>query len=120
MYVKVTAGEHLTGAKGDFIIEVKDGPIYSDYAAVVLGDDAKWDDGNLVDLGHTDFSEAMGCSPNTLHTLEFLPDQTKYEKNKGIVAFRYAYWHNDEGITAVITTRNIFIVGANGKTIDRV
>lgn len=33
---------------------------------------------------------------------------------------RYAWWPSDDFISAVITTRNIFIMGDDGKTIDRV
>lgn len=121
MYVKVTAGDHPYGAKGDFLTEVHP-PIYSDFIAAKLGKNAEWDDDkNLISPGDVDWDKELGASIDYLHMLEFTADQTQYEANKDIVAFKYAWWHDpDTGITAVITTRNIFILGANGKTIDRV
>ena len=120
MYVKVTAGNHPYGQRGEFLIEVEP-PIYFDHVAVKLGKNAQWDDDhNLVSPGDVDFSEALGASINYLHMLEFTADQTQCEVNQDMVAFRYVWWHSAKGIEAVVTTRNIFIVGENGKTIDRV
>ena len=119
MYVKVTAGDHIHGQRGDFLTEVTP-PIYSDYAAAKL-DNAKWDnDGKLISW-EIDWNEALGASVQYMHFLEFHIDQTEYERMNGMVAFRYVWWHDrDRGIEAVVTTRKIFIVGENGKTIDRV
>lgn len=120
MYVKVTAGHHPYGQRGDFLIEVH-GPIYSDFAAATLGKNAQWDDDHtLVSPGDVDWGDVMGASINYLHMLEFIADQTQYEANENMVAFRYAWWESDKGIEAVVTTRNIFILSDQGKTIDRV
>jgi len=120
MYVKVTAGHHPYGQRGDFLIEVEP-PIYFDFTAAKLGKNAEWDENHdLVSPGDIDFSEALGASVDYLHMLEFTADQTQYEANQNMIAFRYVWWHSDRGIEAVITTRNIFIVSDNGKTIDRV
>ncbi len=109
MYVKVTAGDHPYGAKGDFLTKVHP-PIYSDYAAASIDED-----------GEVNFQEAMGADPNFIHHLEFDKTQTRYEENKNMVSFRYVWWDDpDTGLTAVVTTRNIFILGDNGKTIDKV
>ena len=120
MYVKVTAGAHPYGQRGDFLTKAHP-PLYSDYAATHLPD-AKWDDeGHLISWGDVDWSEAMGAQCEYVHFLEFEIEQTVYEQLNGMVAFRYVWWSDPEtGLTAVITTRNIFIVGENGKTIDRV
>lgn len=120
MYVKVTAGDH-PGPKGDFLHEVHP-PIYSDYVSAPLGEDAQWgEDGKLIHPGLMDFSEALRASINHLYMLEFIPDQTEYEVNKNIVGFRFVYWDDPgTGLTAVITTRRIFILSDQGKTIDRV
>jgi hypothetical protein len=120
MYVKVTAGAHPYGQRGDFLIEVEP-PIHFDHIAAPLGENAQWDaDHNLVSPGDIDFQKAIGADINYLHMLEFTADQTQYEANKEVVAFRYVWWASDKGIEAVVTTRRIFIVGENGKTIDRV
>lgn len=126
MYVKVTSGNHSHGQRGDFLCEV-DPPIYSDHISVKLTDDAKWEpsEGNatgraLVEHG-IDFEAALNAHIDFLHLLEFNPEQTDYEIKENMVSFRYVWWHDEKtGLTAVITTRNIFILGANGKTIDRV
>ena len=53
--------------------------------------------------------------------LEFIADQTQYEANQNMVAFKYVWWDDPvTGITAVVTTRHIFILSDTGKTIDRV
>lgn len=121
MYVKVTGGRHHFGGRGDFLTRVEP-PLYTDYTAIELADDARWgDDGELESLGSTDFHEALGAAIEFIHMLEFQPERTVYEENTGIVAFRYAWWHDSKtGLTAVVTTRSIFVLGENGKTIDRV
>ena len=109
MYVKVTAGDHPYGAKGDFLTRVYP-PIYFDHIAAVLDEN-----------GEVDFEKALNASLDFIHHLEFDTSQTVYEQNKNMVAFRYVWWEDPEtGLTAVITTRNIFILGETGKTIDRV
>ena len=119
MYVKVTAGDQA-GIKGDFLTKVYP-PIYSDYIAAPLGKDAEWKDDFLVHPGHIDFAEAIGADINHLYMMEFVADRTAYEEAKDIIAFRYVWWNDpDTGLTAVITTRKIFIIGENGKTIDSV
>ena len=131
MYVKVTAGTGPNGMHGDFLCEVTP-PIYFDYAAVELGEDAEWEEDSrvtedaqpgmvLVNPGIIDFNKALNAHIEYMHLLELIPNQTRYEKNKNLIAFRYVWWNDPEtGLTAVITTRNIFILGDNGKTIDRV
>jgi hypothetical protein len=43
------------------------------------------------------------------------------ETDMGNLIVKYAWWHlPDIGTVCIITTRNIFILGDNGKTIDRV
>lgn len=117
MYVKVTAGTH----GGDFLAKVHP-PLHSDFIAVPLGKNAVWDENhNLVSPGDIDFGEALNIYMEYGHVLEISADQTQYEANKNMIAVRYAWWNDpDTGLTAVITTRNIFILGENGKTIDRV
>ncbi len=121
MYVKVTAGHGPNGMHGDFLCEVTD-PIYFDYVAAPIGEDATFDeDGKLTNPGSIDFNEALHAHIEFMHLLELNPDQTRFEDNQGIIAFRYVWWNDPElGITAVITTRRIFIVGPDGRTIDRV
>ena len=114
MYVKVPT------STADFLIEVT-APIFFDHAAVVIGKTAEWDEkGNLTSLGDTDWDKALQASVSYLHLLEFTADQTRYEAHENMVAFRYVWWHSEKGIEAVITTRPIYIIGENGKTIDRV
>lgn len=131
MYVKVTAGNHVGGGRGDFLARVHP-PLYSDHIAAKLGPNAEWEPCEGMRSGRQlknpgqalDFEEAIGAHIDFLHLLEFSPEQTEYERNQGpngLVSFRYVWWEDpDTGLTAVITTRNIFILGENGKTIDRV
>lgn len=119
MYVKVTAGNHPFGQRGDFLTRVHP-PLYSDFAAIEISGMEWNEDGSVKSWDSVDWAEVVGPH-QALYMLEFQPDQTEYERNKGIVAFRYARWDDpSQGGVAVVTTRNIFIVGENGKTIDRV
>ena len=122
MYIKVTAGDGPNGRHGDFLCAVWP-PIYFDHVAVEVGEDAVWDtDGStLLNPGTIDFNKALNASIEFMHLLELEPDQTRYEVNKNLFGFRYVWWNDpDTGLTAVVTTRNIFILGNDGKTIDRV
>ncbi|KKM60535.1 hypothetical protein LCGC14_1540800 [marine sediment metagenome] len=122
MYIKVTAGDGPNGMHGDFLCKVFP-PIHFDYVAEEIGEDAVWDtDGStLLNPGTIDFNKALNAHIEFMHLLELHPLQTTYEKNKNLFTFRYVWWIDPEtGLTAVITTRNIFILGENGKTIDRV
>lgn len=111
MYIKVTVGD----GHGDFIQEVGPGPLESGSVAI------KWEP-NALDINileqvakHLDIHWAQA------HLLEIDPHQTKYELNEGLLAVRYVWWYvPDSGTEGVVTTRNIFIVGNDGKTIDRV
>lgn len=107
MYIKITAGE----GHGDVLYDAGD-QVQSGYVAAPL------QEGNSE---YPDFTKAIGVAIHEIHICEFRPDQTKYEKNHGLFAFRYAWWITDGvGVVCVVTTRNIFIVGDDGKTIDRV
>lgn len=124
MYVKVTCGvsPHSKRPTGDFLCEVHT-PIYFDVVAAPVGGNAEWDEnGYLIHPGDVDFGKAMGVDGlSYLHVLEIAAEQTEYEKARGLVPFRYVWWHDpDKGIMGVVTTRHIFILGDNGKTIDRV
>jgi hypothetical protein len=111
MYVKITAGER----HGDVIFETS-GAVNYDTIAAKLGGNA-----TETSIGDVDFGEAVGVTFNELSVLEIDRSQTRYEEGKGIFVFRYAWWVDDRrGFVGVVTTRNIFIVGDNGKTIDRV
>lgn len=121
MYIKVTHGDNMGG---DFLIEATD-PLYSGLAAIPF--DPNQDDDIVEALSHElgrqlSSSESPVPLPfNHAYVLEIDPAQTEYEKNKGVLAVRYVWWFElNDGIHVVITTRNIFIVGDNGKTIDRV
>jgi hypothetical protein len=107
MYIKVTAGN--TSPIGDFLIEVHP-PVFSGLVAAPINDN-----------GDVDFAQAINADIHYLHALELNYDQTVYEEGQEMVSFRYVYWDDPEtGLTAVVTTRHIFILNDNGKTIDRV
>lgn len=112
MYVKVT----LSDGHGDFIQEVGPGPLESGSVTIkrYLDDDAE---ANIL----TQVAEALDIVWAQAHLLEIDPQQTKYELNEGLLTVRYVWWYvPDSGTEGVVTTRNIFIVGNDGKTIDRV
>ena len=124
MYVKVTNGRdpHLPGQHtGDFLAQVTP-PLHSDHIAAPVGKNAeKTETGKVLTIGDVDFPSEIGADFETMHVLEMSPDQTVYEANNEMFAFRYVWWDDPQtGRTAVVTTRNIFILGENGKTIDRV
>ncbi|KKL12245.1 hypothetical protein LCGC14_2537730 [marine sediment metagenome] len=106
MYVKITAGSH----GGDLIFETA-GPIESGALAAEVDND-----------GEVAYTEAIPSMPALLHMLEIdLEQRTKYERTSGLVRIRWARWPDqEEGSVGLVTTRNVFIVGDDGKTIDRV
>ena len=110
MYVKVTMDvEH-----GDTFWQTE-GPIDSGLYTVPFKDDG---DGPIFD-----FQKGLPSVPLLLHIHEIdMDQQTEYERNKNIVAVHFATWPDPENVQSigVVTTRNIFILGDNGKTIDRV
>lgn len=110
MYVKVA---YCDEQMGDFLIEVT-GPIHSGLVALPYDPDAQDHDisGEL--------RKVLDLSLSRVHVLEIEQNQTQYEANQGFVAVRYVWWEDDDGHHAVVTTRPIFVVGDNGKTIDRV
>lgn len=111
MYISITAGQ----GHGDVLQDVGDGPIESGTVAVEWGEDSD-DNDILAELSkHLDITWGA-------RLLEIDPAQrTEYERNKGIIAVRYAWWYvPDNGAMGVATTRNIFIVGDDGKTIGKV
>lgn len=124
MYIKVTHGATMGG---DFLIEVV-GPIISGVAALPF--DPKAQDHDIGGELSREIRRQMGLPSdgdefvsifNRVHVLEIDQDQTQYEANKGLIAVRYAYWEEpNDGLHAVVTTRNIFILSDAGKTIDRV
>lgn len=125
MYVKVTAGRDPQSPgqhHGDFLAEVVP-PLYSDHVAAPLGRNAERSEkGAILTVGDVDFPGAIGAEFAVLHVLEIDPQNTVVQEDGSeLFSFRYAWW-DDPGVgrTAVITTRNIFVLGANGKTIDRV
>jgi hypothetical protein len=110
MYVKVTGdAEH-----GDTIWETG-GPVQSGFYAILIEQVV---DGDPV----FDFKDGLPYVPSTLHIHEIdVSQQTKHEKEHNRVAVRFAWWPDAAGDSVgVVTTRNIFLVGDNGKTIDRV
>lgn len=47
--------------------------------------------------------------------------RSEYEKGQGMIGLNCAWWLDDDlGTVAVVTGRPIFILGADGQTIDRV
>lgn len=109
MYVKVTADvEH-----GDTLWETS-GPVSSGFYGVPFEDDGN---GPIFD-----FQKGLPAVPSELNVHEIdTSNQTEYERTKRIVAVRFAGWPDSQGRSVgVVTTRNIFILGSNGKTIDRV
>lgn len=128
MYVKVTQGR---GMGGDFLLKVRSDEINSGTA--VLPWDSEKMDGDL--LGDNDIGQGLwealdmgGQWWRLLHVLEIDTDQfvvADASSEKGTTDERllakYAWWwHEDGGAEAVVTTRNIFILGENGQTIDKV
>lgn len=121
MYVKVSAADL---ANADFLTEVSQ-PLHSGSAVVALGGNAKWDDdGRLRSPGDVDFSKALRASVEYIHVLEFTGFRSHCETDEAgntLMPFRYAWWEDmAKGLTAIVTTRPIFILGDNGKTIDKV
>lgn len=121
MYVKVTKGRGQGVPPGDFLCEVSQ-PVHSGTATVGIPQEAKWrEDGTLLWPGNIDYSAALGVDLATVHQLEMSCGPTPNGNQPGTLVFRYAYWADPAtGLTAVVSTRNIFIIGANGKTVDRV
>jgi hypothetical protein len=127
LYLKVAYGDHQSG---DFLLNVT-GPLHSGVVAIPF-DPNKDNDivGQLEKaLGEVGAREAGQIGQedryqpkfNYAHILAIDPAQTLYEKNQGYVAVRYVWWDEPmDGINVVITTRSIFILGDNGKTIDKV
>ncbi len=111
MYIKVTVGD----GHGDFIQEVGPGPLESGTIAVEWDPDAE--DNNVL----AKVAQELDIVWSQARLLEIDPQQTRYELNTGVAAVRYVWWYvPDSGAEGVVTTRNIFIVGNDGKTIDRV
>jgi hypothetical protein len=124
MYVKVTHGDAMGG---DFLLPVT-GPIHSGSIAISFDPNAQDHDvgGELAkELGrqmlYGDGAAVQSMPLNRIHVLEIDQHRTQYEANKNLLAVRYVWWDEPmDGLHAVVTTRNIFIVGDDGKTIDRV
>jgi hypothetical protein len=131
MYVKVTQGADMGG---DFLLLVRSDSIISGTA--VLPWDSEKQDGKL--LGDNDPAgelwkqlEMEGTWWRLVHVLEIdteqfvvaeasgQGDEVEFGPEKLILKYAW-WWHEDGGAEAVVTTRNIFIVGEDGKTIDRV
>ena len=125
MYVKVTNGRDPNQPglhTGDFLAEVVP-PLRSDHIVAEVGKNAeRGDTGRLITVGDVDFAYAIGAEFARMHVLEVAPEQTTSpDPDTEMFAFRYVWWDDPAvGRVAVITTRNIFILGENGKTIDRV
>ena len=113
MYISVTAGE----GHGDFLQDVGKGPIES--GTVALEWDEEAEDNNILSklaeyLKLPWWTEARVLEVNA-------SQRTEFERNKGWIAVHYAWWYvPDVGSVGVATTRNIFIVGDDGKTIGKV
>ena len=117
MYIKVTAG--ADGNVGDFLLPInlsERGGLRFGYVTMPWSDDPESEfdyAAMMAAVGGTDVNE-------TMHVLEFTPDRTDYERDKGVASFKFARWHDrDSGMVTVATTRNIFILNDDGKTIDR-
>lgn len=121
MYVKVTAGGGENVPTGNYLAEVH-GDLFFDTHATPLGRNAVWDDdGRLRSPGDIDFSGLLRVEGSfSLHVLEFTISREEFEQHGEVVPFRFAWWRDPkDGLVGVVTTRNIFILGENGKTIDR-
>lgn len=129
MYIKVAYGDHQSG---DFLLDVT-GPIHSGLAAIKYDPEAVDNDvvgelgrtlerARLRELGQDQSDDLIHPIPfNHAHVLTIDPAQTKYERRQGLVGVQYAWWDEPmDGLHVVITTRPIYILGDNGKTIDKV
>lgn len=109
MYVKVT---HYDDTKTS-IFEV-DGEIITGHH---FATDEKPDAQAVLGFDHWDFSASWLASDGPTG---------RYEDGTGKIGgdcweYRYAWWRNGEGLVhAVITSGRIYLLGDNGKTIDRV
>lgn len=107
MYVKVNQGR-----EGQDLIFAARNPITSGFAYFDPSEvdtshgEPEWLDhlGDLIPHGDWYLGEVFPQNFN---------DEQKYR-------IRYAWWPSDDGWSGVVTTRNIFILGDNGKTIDKV
>jgi hypothetical protein len=106
MYVKVPS----INDQGDFITQAA-GPINSGTVLLDFGPN----DTEVLDQ----LNEAIDANVSYLHVLQVGIGE---RPPLGPVSVRYATWYDPtEGqVEGVVTSRHIFIVGENGKTIDRV
>lgn len=121
MYVKVTAGGGPDVPTGNFLAEVH-GELFYDTHATPLGENAVWESDRLQSPGDIDFRALLRVDVAlSLTVLEFSIAHKEYLEAGRVVPFRFVWWRDPkEGLRGVVTTRNIFILGDNGKTIDRV
>lgn len=122
MYVKVN--QAFGGS--DFLIEVSTTPILSGTVAVnktaVNWADPSYDIGHELAVAIFGTDESYLTSPwDELHVLQIDNEgQSEYERQNDLLAVKYAWWAENDSRKCVVTTRNIFIVGNDGKTVDRV
>lgn len=119
MYLSVTAGI----GHGDFLIEAQD-PIYSGTAVIPWANTPDHDVGSLL-WNYLELAERDWWAE--LHVLEIddegIVDEATPEGTGGrrVLVPKYAWWMKpDVGCCGIVTTRTIFILGTNGKTIHRV
>lgn len=132
MYVKVTFGKRMGG---DFLLELpRKTPIHSGSYAIPFDPDARDHDiagglgkaiaedieGEAQTKDHEDSQRSFFAGG--LHVLEIEQHQTQYEANKGLLVVKAVWWTDPEdGMPhGVVTTRNIFLQGDDGRTIERV
>lgn len=126
MYAKVTYGDAMGG---DFLCEVYS-PIHSGSMAIPFDpEDSDHNPGLKLAkavgremLPRTQEGDYQAMPFNTCHVLAITEDKrTEYERNTGQLVVKFVWWDEPgDGLHAIVTTRNIFITGENGKTIDRV
>ncbi len=112
MYISITAGQ----GHGDFLQDIGQGPIESGTVALEWDDDS--DDNHVL----RKLGDSLDITWAEARLLEIDPEQrTEYERNKGWIAVHYAWWYiTDLGSVGVATTRHIFIMGDDGKTVGKV
>lgn len=132
MYVQVTHGSKMGG---DFLLEVPKGAaLHSGTFAIPF--DPKADDHDIVGelsiavseevngepRGNGDYEEWKRNFFTEVHVLEIEQDQTQYEANKSLLVVKCIWWVDPTSgaMPAVVTTRNIFVIGENGQTVAKV
>lgn len=105
MYVKVNQGHEGE----DFLLETH-GPLTSGFKYFDLDEVSE----------HPDWIGMVGIPHGTAMVLDVLPQNFNGQEKYRV---RYVWWPRNDGLgpfSGVVTSRNIFIVGDDGQTVDRV